>query len=157
MHYQDMDAKTLLDTVLQEEQTLRFSDFSNAEAYRLGQCIVANFETVGTAAVEIFVNGSCKFRYLPNGTNPNNETFLEKKRRTVEEREMSSLGMYAWLLSQGKEQEDVLMPKDVFCAKGGSFPIRLQGGSVIGSVTVSGLPHFDDHRLVVTSLGDYFK
>lgn len=152
MTYQEMTAQELLDVVMQEEAELRFTDFSNSQAYALGQCIVEHFETLGVASIEIFINGACKFSYFPDGTNPNNAIFLANKRHCVENKEMSSLGLFAWLQVNDRTQNDVCMPASEYCVRGGSFPIRLQGGSVIGSVTVSALPHFDDHRLVVTSL-----
>ncbi len=152
MKYQDMTPQQLLDVVMQEEVELRFHDFSNAQAYALGQCIVEHFETLGTASIEIFINGYCKFSYFPDGTNPNNASFLTNKRHCVENKEMSSLGLFAWMQVNGKAQEDVNMPVSEYCVRGGAFPIRLMGGSVIGSVTVSALPHFDDHKLVVMSL-----
>jgi len=42
-----------------------------------------------------------------------------------------------------------------FAAHGGVVPIRLQGGTVIGAVGVSGLPQLDDHAFVVARLREY--
>lgn len=156
-HYQDMDIRELLKTTALEEEELRFSDFSNNDAYALGKCIIDNFEEYGVASIEIFINGYCRFSFFPDGTSPNNGLFLTKKRRTVEIKEWSSLHMFAWLERTGKTAEYMNMPPEEFCIIGGSFPIRLKGGSVIGSVTVSGMPHFDDHRLIIASLRDFLK
>ncbi|MFD1692078.1 heme-binding protein [Azotobacter chroococcum] len=39
-----------------------------------------------------------------------------------------------------------------YAAHGGSFPLRLSNGELIGALTLSGLPQWDDHRLVVEAL-----
>jgi uncharacterized protein (UPF0303 family) len=44
------------------------------------------------------------------------------------------------------------LPITDYAAHGGSFPIRMHGAGVIGSVTVSGLPQRADHELVVEAL-----
>jgi uncharacterized protein (UPF0303 family) len=39
-----------------------------------------------------------------------------------------------------------------YAVHGGSFPIRVNGAGVTGSVTVSGVPQRADHELVVEAL-----
>ena len=39
-----------------------------------------------------------------------------------------------------------------YASHGGSFPLKVAGAGVIGSVTVSGLPQRADHELVVEAL-----
>lgn len=155
MNYQEMSVEKLLETVIAEEQELRFDSFSNSDAFELGKCIVDHFASHGTVAMEIFINGHCKFSYYPEGTNRNNATFLTKKRLTVEAREWSSLRMFAWMAVNGKTHEGLHMPANEYAIVGGSFPIRLQCGTVIGTITVSGLPHYQDHGIVVDSIRKY--
>lgn len=44
-----------------------------------------------------------------------------------------------------------------FAAFGGSFPIILDGGLIVGMITVSGLTPEKDHALVVNALRTYLK
>ena len=39
-----------------------------------------------------------------------------------------------------------------YAADGGSFPLKVAGAGIVGSVTVSGLPQRSDHELVVEAL-----
>ena len=45
----------------------------------------------------------------------------------------------------------------VYALHGGAFPIIIKGTGAIGSITVSGLPESEDHRLVVEAIADYLK
>jgi len=44
-----------------------------------------------------------------------------------------------------------------YAAHGGGFPIRLQNGLLIGSLTVSGLPQRDDHVLASNAIASYLN
>jgi uncharacterized protein (UPF0303 family) len=44
------------------------------------------------------------------------------------------------------------LPVEEFALSGGSFPIRVKGAGVIGSITVSGLHERDDHEVVVAAI-----
>ena len=51
--------------------------------------------------------------------------------------------------------ENLLLDPTVFAAHGGAFPVIVRGVGVVGTVTVSGLPQEEDHRLVVSVLRDF--
>lgn len=44
------------------------------------------------------------------------------------------------------------LPDRDYAAAGGSFPLRIAGSGCIGSITVSGMPEFDDHAMIVNVL-----
>ncbi|WP_244506482.1 heme-binding protein [Pararhizobium polonicum] len=44
------------------------------------------------------------------------------------------------------------LPESGFAASGGGFPLMLRGGTMIGTVGVSGLPDLEDHLLVTNAL-----
>ena len=96
------------------------------------------------------------FRYFPDGALPDSELWLQRKRRSVELMEMSSLHFLAWLEANGESMESRKLPANDYAAGGGGFPIRVRGTGVIGSICVSGMPdHMDDHQLVIDTLAEF--
>ena len=51
--------------------------------------------------------------------------------------------------------ERYLVDAHEFAAHGGAFPIRVRGVGLVGTMTVSGLPQEEDHRLVVSVLEQF--
>jgi uncharacterized protein (UPF0303 family) len=49
-------------------------------------------------------------------------------------------------------EEKFLLDGTRFAAHGGAFPVIVRDVGVVGTVTVSGLPQAEDHRLVVAVL-----
>jgi uncharacterized protein (UPF0303 family) len=60
------------------------------------------------------------------------------------------------LKSKGKRIEEAyLIPETEYAPHGGCFPVIVKGTGVVGTITVSGLPQEEDHKLVVQALRDY--
>jgi uncharacterized protein (UPF0303 family) len=49
-------------------------------------------------------------------------------------------------------EEKFLVDGTLFAAHGGAFPVMVRHVGLVGTVTVSGLPQAEDHRLVVAVL-----
>jgi uncharacterized protein (UPF0303 family) len=111
-------------------------------------------------AIDVRRFGQVLFYAALAGTSPDNAEWIRRKSNLVARFHRSS---YAIGLEAGASLfEKYGLPLADFAAHGGSFPIRVHGAGVIGSVTVSGLPQRADHELVVealcTDLGkDYSK
>lgn len=140
-----------------EEETLQFNHFSNDDAWELGQLMVNTAKKKGLKpAFEINVNGYTVFRYGFPGTNLHNERWLLRKRNTVNTTHMSSLHAGALLEKQGESiEKDWFLPGMEFAHLGGGFPIILKGTGVIGTACCSGLPHEEDHQMVVDCIKEF--
>uniref|UniRef100_UPI0018EA072A heme-binding protein n=1 Tax=Pelomonas sp. KK5 TaxID=1855730 RepID=UPI0018EA072A len=76
-----------------------------------------------------------------------------RKRNTVELLGRSSYGIGREHARSGSSLEASMgLPTRDYAKHGGAFPIALADGTVIGVVTVSGLPQREDHAMVVEVL-----
>ena len=151
-----MDYNTLIQTCAIEEQELVFSSFTQDDAIRLGMMLVENGKKGDCpTAYEIVLNGMVVFRAFPNGTTPNNELWLQRKRNVVELMRKSSLRCFAEMERDGVSFSDMKLNDNDYAA-GGGFPIQVEGAGVIGCILVSGFPdHMDDHRLLISTVREY--
>lgn len=133
---------------------LRFPAFDTADAWALGNALYRGAEQKGYAlAIEIRVNQVCLFSALMPGATAENIDWVRRKRNMVD-----FLGISSWavgLMLQSRQttltQRYGLDLRD-YAAFGGSYPLYLTCGMLIGSVTVSGAPQRDDHNLVLSML-----
>ena len=93
------------------------------------------------------------FHHALEGTSADNDAWIARKNRVVRRFGHSTLLLRARAEAAGRvfEEQMLLDPRE-FAAHGGAFPLRVRGVGVVGTVTVSGLPQVDDHRLVVRAL-----
>lgn len=92
------------------------------------------------------------FQYLMD--KKKDDVWLCRKAHTVMKTEHSSL--YVWIQHEKNGQYDELQKDETYAVCGGGFPIFV-GDELIGSICVSGLPHEEDHLLIVESLAEYLK
>ena len=87
------------------------------------------------------------------GTAADNDEWVKRKVRLVNRFGHSSFYMGQMLKSKGKRiEESYLIPESEYAAHGGCFPIIVKGTGMVGTITVSGLPQEEDHKLVVESI-----
>jgi uncharacterized protein (UPF0303 family) len=74
------------------------------------------------------------------------------ERRTSVVRRFGHSSYYMNVSEGGAFNANHLLDESEFAAHGGEFPVIVRGVGVVGTVTVSGLPQEEDHRLVVSVL-----
>ncbi len=143
-----------LDSIAAEEAELRFTRFTNDDALDLGNAVLeeARRRSAGVV-VDVTRGGQQLFHAALEGTTPDNDEWVRRKVNTVLRFGCSSLAMSVRCRQEGRtiaELREVALHD--YAAAGGGFPIHVTGVGIVGTVTVSGLPQVEDHRLVVDVL-----
>ena len=147
----------ILKQLLQEEQELQFTNFNENVAWKLGSQLVENARSRNLSVTIDITRGMHQLFHasLP-GTSSDNDEWVKRKVRTVYRFGHSSFYMGQLLKSKGKTIEQAyLLPESEYAVHGGSFPIIVRDTGVVGTITLSGLPQEEDHKLVVQSIRDY--
>ena len=144
----------LIGTLEQQEHRLQLDSFGPDDAWELGTLLVELARERGHAiTVDVRRPGHVFFHVALDGTTPDNDMWVERKVRVVERFHASSYLVGRRLAAKGRVLgPDQGVDPTLFAAHGGSFPVRVRGVGVVGSVTVSGLAQADDHALVVEAL-----
>ncbi|EKO3867154.1 heme-degrading domain-containing protein [Vibrio harveyi] len=148
---------TDLDLLLAQEDRLQFTEFNPNIAWQLGNLIKQNAENKGASvAIDITLNGHCLFSYAMPGTSIDNQEWIARKRNVVVRYQHSSWYMGQYFKSKGKSMEEAsLVDPKQFAPFGGSFPLSIRNVGVVGSISVSGLPQYEDHLLVIETLESF--
>lgn len=138
------------DDILRQERELEFDSFSNADAFAIGQEILALVAGRGLKPVRIRVKyrDDIVFQYLMEGKT--GEKWLDAKEELVER-----LGHSTWYAAKKAIEENgeyrQMARSGALQPIGGGFPLRVNG-ELEGSIIVSGLTDAEDHALVVDAL-----
>lgn len=146
-----------LKELLDEEEELQFAGFNEITAWELGRQMVeyAMSEKI-SIAIDIRRGEHQIFHYSMPGTSLDNDEWIKRKVRLVNRFGHSSFYMGMLLRSKSKRiEESYLIPESEYAAHGGCFPILIKGTGMIGTITVSGLPQEEDHRIVVQSIREF--
>jgi uncharacterized protein (UPF0303 family) len=150
----EKDGHAVLSELQEQEERLQFTSFDHDDAWRLGSLLVsvARERSLGVT-IDIRLGDQQLFHSALPGTSPDNDDWIERKVRVVRR-----FGHSSYLVGQGyRDQGTTFEEKShldtaLYAAHGGCFPILIRGTGPVGTVTVSGLPQLDDHRLVVEVL-----
>jgi len=149
----------LLQKLLQEEQELQFTRFNEDTAWEIGNALVAHAVRESLPiAVDITRGDHQIFHASRPGTSTDNDEWVRRKVRLVYRFGHSSFYIGQLLKSRGKSLEEAyLISEGMYAPHGGCFPVLLEGTGMIGTITVSGLPQEEDHKLVVNTIREYLR
>jgi uncharacterized protein (UPF0303 family) len=143
--------------LLAQEAELQFERFDNDTALALGQALVAAAREDGLGVtIDIRRGEQQLFHAALAGTAADNDAWIERKNRVVRRFGHSSFYVGTLLGLEGTTMEEkFLLDGSRFAAHGGAFPVLVRHVGMVGTVTVSGLPQAEDHRLVVSVLREF--
>ena len=151
-----------LERIARQERELQWTSFSEDNAWELGSTL-RELAIERQLAIVIDIrrftahlgnqSGAPLFYAALHGTTPDNAEWARRKANVVARLHRSSYAVGLALKARNTTFEEKYgLPTADYASHGGAFPITLAGTSVVGSVTVSGLPQRDDHELVVEAL-----
>ena len=143
-----------LQKIAMQERELELPRMDANAAWQLGSRLRAMAAERGLAVViDVRRFGQPLFYAAMEGTSPDNVEWVRRKSNVVARFHHSS---YVAGLKEKLKKETLTesqgLPIADYATHGGSFPLRVAGAGVVGSVTVSGLPQRADHELVVEGL-----
>lgn len=147
----------VLEQLLQEEQELQFAKFNEEDAWKLGSQLVELARSRNLPVTIDITRGTHQlFHAALRGTSPDNDEWVKRKVRLVYRFGHSSFYVGQVLKSKGKTlEQSYLVSESDYAPHGGCFPIIVKNTGIVGTVTVSGLPQEEDHKLVVEAVRKY--
>ena len=140
-----------LERIALQERELVLPRLDAEIAWKLGAYLRALADERRLAVtIDIRRFGQPLFYAAMDGTTPDNVEWVRRKSNVVARFYRSS---YAVGIKEKIKGESICesqgLPLADYATHGGSFPLRVAGAGVVGSVTVSGLPMREDHELVI--------
>ncbi len=141
-----------------QEELLVFENFDETAARKLGNLVIERAAQFGAVIVDIrtIANEPLFCAAMP-GTTPANFDWARRKRNLVNLLHTSSyvLGIQermgtSWVALMALDERD-------HAPHGGCFPIRVNGAGMVATVTVSGLPQREDHKLAVDCIAELLQ
>ena len=143
--------------LLQQEEELALSSFTNEDAISLGQELLKlALNQKAPVIVQVRIGEQIIFHSALTGSSSENDWWINRKYRVVEKFKHSS--MYVRVSYEEKNQsfeEDSGLDNELYAAHGGGFPITVSGSGIVGVALVSGLPQVEDHKMIIQGLTNF--
>lgn len=142
---------------LKEEDLLSEGAWTHELAFALGEHIFKKSQTKSlVVAVAIFYENQRVYQAAIAGTSANNDEWITRKVNTVQLTQHSSIALRKKVDALGIQEEELGFHAGYLAVCGGGYPLK-KNGKLIGIAIVSGLPHEEDHSLIVESLTEFRK
>lgn len=147
----DVQTQRKLKRFEERERKLVVDDFGLADAWHLGSILVElGREADAPVAIDVRLGTQRAFHAALPGASPDNDEWIERKIRSAERFRVSTM-LLALRAEVAGEEPGGLDPA-LFAISGGAVPLLTPAGTLLGVVTVSGLPSAEDHALVLAAL-----
>jgi uncharacterized protein (UPF0303 family) len=149
----------ILQSLLLQEEQLQFTHFNADTAWEIGRWLVEHaIENNLPITVDIRRGDHQIFHASRPGTSADNDDWVMRKIRLVTRTGHSSFYWSRLFAGEGKTiEQKLLLAEQDYAPHGGCFPIIIKNTGMIGTITVSGLPQEEDHKLVVRALIHYLE
>jgi len=153
------NARPTIESVKAEEAALQIPTFHYDFAWTLGSLIRQKAaEGNHPVAIEVRHGNDVVFATLLPGATIDNFGWARRKCAVVHRFHRSSLRVRLEAEAKGYDFNAKFgLPVTDYVASGGGFPLILKGGTLVGSVAVSGLPDIEDHAMIVESLREFLS
>lgn len=140
-----------------EHKDLQFTSFSNKKALRIGHKLLEIAEEKDLAiTIDITRHNQQLFHYACEGTSLDNDEWVKRKSNVVNHFGKSSFYIKHFLEQNKTSLEQMFfLNQNEYSPFGGSFPIIIKDTGCIGTITVSGLPDEEDHKLVISVIKEF--
>ncbi|MCR8633056.1 heme-degrading domain-containing protein [Paenibacillus radicis (ex Xue et al. 2023)] len=153
------DITQQLESLLQEEEQLQFTQFTNEMAFQIGCTMVERMKLENKhITIDITRNGQQLFHYAFPKTSADNDQWVRRKGNVATRFGHSSHYISTYLKSIQKNiQERYYVDPADYAASGGAFPIIVKDVGVVGAIAVSGLAQEEDHSLVTSVIKPFIN
>lgn len=142
-----------------EVSQLVFNQFTLDDAWVLGSSAVKiGQERKLPITVQIRRGEQLVFHAALDGTTADNDTWVERKARSVRRFQVASYPLGLSHKAKGSDfNSDTGLDFNQYVAHGGCIPIMVKNVGLVGTLTISGLPSEDDHTLAVQLIRDFLS
>ncbi|KAJ7742694.1 DUF336 domain-containing protein [Mycena maculata] len=160
-----LDPPRNIEEIAAVEQTIVFDTFTAETAWELGNALRArllDFPTAAVINISLANNNQLLFHAVTHsGTQPDNDIWVARKRKTVLRWGNSTWFMHNKLQGDEAKFAAKYMLGETACQyaiHGGGVPVRVKGvEGIVGVIVVSGLKQEWDHQVIVETVQKYLK
>ena len=141
-------------TLIEEQTALQLDGFNYEFAWELGSRIRSRAKINDLpVAIQVRHGTDVIFATLVGGATIDNFDWARRKCAVAHRFHKSSLQVRLEHDEKGQNLNTRFsLPITDYVASGGAIPLIIKGGTLIGTVAVSGLPDVEDHNLIVVCL-----